>query len=165
MDDGTDRFIQCIRYNPRKAWDMVAESFLNELFELMEERNIYATLVIDFEDAISNLGKHLYDGDNTLYSINRYNGIVRRYPEYDTISTRGQRLEWDEQLWPDIIDCMNVVSSDIGDTIKKVYASDFANDYFSMVGDVDMLSVYGMFYKNIKEVNNESSDTEEYDTD
>ena len=165
MDDGTDRFLQCIRYNPRKAWDMVAESFLTDLFGLLDERGIRATLAIEFEDAISNLGKHLNAGDITLYSINRYKRTTRRYPEYDTISTREQVLKWREQVWPDIIDCMNVVSSDICDTIKKVYASDFANDYYSMVGVVDMLSVYGMFYKNIEEINSESSDTEEYDTD
>jgi hypothetical protein len=151
-----DPLMNMISYDPKKAWEMVAEWYLDDLYRLLHEKNIEVVLALSPEEAITHLGKYMYKGQRHLYAWNRYHTTIE-YPDLDTESTDIEIREWRENVWSEIIPCMIEVSHSIGETLKYKYDTSFANDFLSLSGSVDNRVIYGMFIKNSRDQEEDSS--------
>lgn len=151
------KFLYAIDNDPQFAWYMVAEWYLTDLFASFEEQNISIVLTMPPENAISHLARYFY--------IVQYREI--NYPEFDRDSTETQMRDWRQKVWPKIVDCMDSVSYRLGEEIKNRYDTQFANEFKSLVGKVDIEVIYGIIYKNINEAeeSTESEGDSEYENE
>jgi hypothetical protein len=165
-----DSFLYYIDNDIKKAWYIVAEWYLDDLYELLDENDIEITLTMSPDEAITHLGNAFYDGYRRLYSWNRCN-TKQIFPDFDTESSDKQITAWKYEVWPDIISCMIEVYHNLGNDIKIQYDASFANDFLSLCGTVDLRTIYGMIYKNNDDTDrssigsNEEHSDAEYDSE
>jgi hypothetical protein len=143
-------FLDYIDNQPLKAWEIVAEWYLNDLFDLLDKKDIHIMLTMSPNKAIDYLGRNFYKGHKRLYSLDRVRTRVI-YSDFDTESDEYQVMEWKSEVWHDILECMSEVSYDLHECLKYEYDQGFANDFLSMVGNVDARTIYGILYKRIED--------------
>ena len=144
---GNDPLLYYIDHDIKKAWHIVAEWYLDDLYTLLENNSIEIMLTMSPYEAITHLGNTFYTGYRRLYSINRYK-TQQKIPDFDTESSDKQRNVWNCEVWPNIISCMIEVSHNLANDLKYQYDSTFANDFLSLSGSVDLRTIHGMIYKN-----------------
>lgn len=147
-----DTFLYYIDNDIKKAWYIVADWYLDDLYQLLNDRDINIVLTMSPDEAVTHLGNAFYTGYKRLYSFNR---TRQKYIDFDTESTDPEKREWRYEVWPDIISCMIKVSDNIGNDLKHQYNESFANDFLFLSGSVDSRTIYGMIFKN----NNDPDDT------
>lgn len=140
-------FLHYIDNDIKKAWYIVAEWYLDDLYTLLKENDIEIMLTMSPYEAIVHLGDNLYTGYRRLYCINR-DKIKQNIQDFDNESTNAQRDIWNCEVWPDIISCMIEVSHNLTNDLKHQYDSTFANDFLSLCGSIDLRTIHGMIYKN-----------------
>lgn len=140
-----DTFLYYIDNDIKKAWYIVANWYLDDLYQLLNSRNIDITLAMSPDEAVIHLGKAFYTGYTKLYSWNR---TKQSYIDFDKESTETERYKWRHEVWPEILSCMIEVSYNLANDLKQRYDNSFVDDFLSLSGSVDLRTIYGMIFKN-----------------
>jgi len=165
---GNNTFLYYIDNDIKKAWHIVADWYLDDLYQLLDSKDINIVLAMSPDETVTHLGNAFYTGYRKLYSFNR---TQQNYIDFDTESTETERYKWRHEVWPEIISCMIEVSYNLANHLKHHHNESFANDFLSLSGSVDLRTVYGMIYKNDNDLDetsvgsNEEHSDAEYDSE
>lgn len=161
---GNDRFLYSLDHDIKAAWHMIAQWYMDDLFDMLEDREIKLVLTMSPDDAIVHLGNMFYKGYSRIHTPGvRKN--VQDFPDFDTESTSDQIKVWREEVWSEVITCMIEITHSLTEYLREDYDTPLANDFLSLCGSYDIQTIYGFVLKNTEDPDDSSTSTNEDPSD